>query len=94
MTAFLALAIATLVGVATYRAYPRHHDLPARLLRFRPHDRSTADYGDLRAYRDLAAAHARFADTEPTADTAIDTREVQFPKTGLLDGSAGHPTAA
>ncbi|MGW5575636.1 hypothetical protein ACWEVD_30935 [Nocardia thailandica] len=94
MTAFLALATAALVGTLAYRAYPRRHDPLLRLFRFRPHDRATADYGDLRAYQDLSAAHARFADTTPAPSAANGTREVQFPKTGLIDGPTGRPTAA
>ncbi|MFB7876773.1 hypothetical protein ACFC06_16080 [Nocardia sp. NPDC056064] len=58
MTTFLALAVAVLVAVAVYRAFPKRDDLPFWPFQYLPHDRAFSTYDEQRALRDLDAVRA------------------------------------
>ncbi|WP_278261814.1 hypothetical protein [Nocardia sp. AG03] len=73
MTTFLALAVAVLVGLAVYRAFPKRDDLPFWPFQYLPHDRAFSTYDEQRALRDLDAVRAH----EPEPEESV-----QLPETG------------
>ncbi|MFD3509241.1 hypothetical protein [Nocardia sp. NPDC058666] len=82
MTTFLALAVATAVGLAVYHFAPKEGELPFWPFQSSPHDRAFGTYDEQRLYRDLDARRTYEHTDEP----------VQFPTTGLHEvQSDTHP---